>query len=104
MAQELVTISARIPKSMYDSMDEIVKARGYATRTELLREMIRDEILQDIESMRGALKGKVKFKGTVSQMMRRKWKSALKQAKGDDQLAIEIMNREQKEALRGLRF
>ncbi len=104
MAQELVTISARIPKSMYDSMDEIVKARGYATRTELLREMIRDEILQDIESMRGALKGKVKFKGTVSQMMRKEWKKALKQAGGNAKKASDIMDKLEKEALRGLKF
>ena len=104
MAQELVTISARIPKNMYDGMDKIVAEKGYASRTELLREMIRAEVLQDIMSLQGALKGKVKMKESVSAMRRRMWKEALKKAGGDAHKASEIMEANKKETLKGFRL
>ena len=104
MVEGLVTISARIPRSMYRTMDELVKQRGYASRTELLREMIRQEVLRDILSMQGALKGKVKMKESVFAMRRRMWRTALKKAGGDPHKASEIMEADKKERLRGFRL
>lgn len=104
MAEELVTISARIPRSMYRTMDELVKQRGYASRTELLREMIRQEVLRDILSMQGALRGKVRMRESVFAMRRRMWRTALKKAGGDAQKASEMMDAQEKETLKGFRL
>ena len=104
MADESVLVTFRMPKKLGDELDAAVREYGYASRTELLREALRAQLLKNIESMRGALKGKVKFKGTVSQLMRKEWKKALKEAKGDAKKASEIMDRKEKGGLGGLRL
>jgi len=104
MAQELITISARIPKGLYESMDEIVAERDYASRTELLREMIRAEVMRNIRAMKGALKGKVEFSGDMGGLRRKMWQGALKAAGGDTKKASRMLDAQEKKALRGLKL
>ena len=97
-------ISLRIPRSMNKDMGYAVKSGGYSSRTELVREALREKLYKSIEEMRGALKGKVKLKGTHAQWRREQWKTALKRAKGDPHKASDIMDKDEKEALKGLRL
>ena len=97
MADALVTISARIPKKLNDELEKYAEERGYASKTEVLRELLRNSLYEGLDNMRGALKGKVKpLKGTMGDWRREEWKKALKKAKGDARKATEILDRELK--------
>ena len=104
MENDLVTISARIPRKLNNDLEEYASSLGYASKTEVLREMLRNELYGSIGAMKGALKGKVKLKGSMSQWRKEQWQKALKSAKGDVRAAFGIMERDDKEALRGLRL
>lgn len=108
MQEETVLISARIPKTMDKDMGYAVKSGGYASRTELLREAVREKLYKNayrsLEAMRGALKGKVKVKGTMRQWRKMMWDKALKRAKGDHHKAYEILKKDEREAIKDLRL
>ncbi len=108
MQEETVLISARIPKTMDKDMGYVVKSGGYASRTELLREALREKLYKNayksLESMRGALKGKVKLKESMHAWRLKQWQKALKKAKGDPYKASDIMDKDEQEALKGLRL
>lgn len=97
-------ISLRIPKSMGKDMGYAVKSGRYASRTELVREALREKLYKGLDEMRGALKGKVKLKGTHAQWRRAQWQNALKKAKGNSYKASEIMKKDEQGAIKGLRF
>ncbi len=85
-----------------------VKSGGYASRTELLREAVREKLYKNayksLEAMRGALKGKVKVKGTMRQWRIQQWKKYLKTAKGDHYKAAALMKKDEREAIKNLKF
>ena len=97
-------ISLRIPKTMDRDMGYKVKSEGYASRTELVRAALREKLYRGLEEMRGALKGKVKVRGSMRAWRLKVWKAALKKAKGDPYKASEIMKKDEDEALKGLRL
>jgi len=104
MQEESTLISLRIPKTMDRDIGNAVKSGGYSSRTELMREALREKLYKGLDEMRGALKGKVKLKGTMSEWRKKQWKNALKKAKGDPYKASEIMKKDEQEALKGLRL
>ena len=104
MQEETILISLRIPKTMDRDMGYRVKSEGYASRTELMREALREKLYKGLEEMRGALKGKVKVRGSMRAWRLKVWKAALRKANGDPYKASEIMDRDEKEALKGLRL
>ena len=109
MQEESILMSLRIPKTMDRDIGVAVKTGGYASRTELVREALRDRLyrkkaLKGVQEMRGALKGKVKVTGTMSQWRKKQWQNALKKANGDPYKASEIMENDEKEAIKGLRL
>jgi len=104
MQEETILISLRIPKSMDRDMGFRVKSEGYASRTELMREALREKLYKNLEEMRGALKGKVKVTGSMRAWRNSQWQKALKKAKGDVRVAFDIMEQEEKKALKDLRL
>ncbi|MBI4361450.1 hypothetical protein HY572_06815 [Candidatus Micrarchaeota archaeon] len=103
---ELVTISARIPKTLNDELEAYAEQNGYATKTEVLRDWIRKELaMQSVRAMAGALKGKVKNPPkSFSAWRKKRWDDALAKAGGDEHRAVQILRREEKEASKGFRF
>jgi hypothetical protein len=69
-----------------------------------MREALREKLYKDLEEMRGALKGKVKVRGSMRAWRLKVWKAALKKAKGDPYKASEIMRKDEDDAIKGLRF
>ena len=104
MQEETVLISLRIPKTMDRDIGYKVKSEGYASRTELMREALREKLYKGLEEMRGALKGKVKVRGSMRAWRLKMWKAALKKADGDPYKASELMKKDEDEALKGLRL
>ncbi|MCX6771763.1 MAG: ribbon-helix-helix domain-containing protein [Candidatus Micrarchaeota archaeon] len=104
MQEETILISLRIPKFMDRDIGFRVKSEGYASRTEFMREALREKLYKDLEGMRGALKGKVKVRGSMRAWRLKVWKAALRKAKGDPYKASEIMDMDEKKALKGLRL
>jgi len=104
MQEETILISLRIPKSMDRDMGFRVKTEGYASRTELVREALREKLYKGLAEMRGALKGKVKVTGSMRAWRLKVWKAALKKAKGDPYKASEIMKKDEDEAIKDLRL
>lgn len=106
MADELVTISLRIPKKMNKELEAEAKRKQYATKTEVVREAIRNRLYYEaFAPMRGALKGKVESAGkTMSQYRKEWWDDALKKAGGDRKKAIQILKEDEEKSLGGLRF
>jgi CopG family nickel-responsive transcriptional regulator len=47
MAEKLVRLSMSIEKPLFDKFEELVKARGYGNRSEFVRDMVRDALVQD---------------------------------------------------------
>ena len=104
MQDDSVIISLRVPKGMNRDMDKRVAEGRYASRTELLREAIREKLYESIGEMRGALKGKVKVRSNMRAWRLKQGKNALKRANGNPYKASELMDKDEKEALRGLRL
>ena len=104
MEHELVTISARIPRKLNDDLEEYASRLGYASKTEVLREMLRNELYGSIGAMRGALKEKVALKEGMAEWRRNQWDAQLQRAGGDRKKAIEISRNDEKKALSGLRL
>ncbi len=102
---ELVSVSLRLPKQLSDDLDEIVEEGHYASKTEVLREALRALLYQQIDSMTGALKGKVrKDSSPLSEERKLEWDNALKKAGGNRKKALTILDNEEKKNLSGLRF
>ena len=104
MQEETILISLRIPKTMDRDMGYKVKSEGYASRTELMREALREKLYKGLDEMRGALKGKVKVRGSMRAWRLKVWKSALRKAGGDPYKAAEIMKKDEDEAIKDLRL
>jgi Arc/MetJ-type ribon-helix-helix transcriptional regulator len=104
MQEETILISLRIPKTMDRDMGYKVKSEGYASRTELMREALREKLYKGLEEMRGALKGKVKVRGSMRAWRLKVWKAALRKAKGDPYKASKIMKKDEDATLKGLRL
>jgi len=104
MENDLVTISARIPRKLNDDLEGYAKSLGYASKTEVLREMLRNELYGSIGAMRGALAGKVAPKESMAEWRRNQWNAQLLRAGGDREKAVEISKKDEKKALSGLRL
>ena len=104
MENELVTISARIPRKLNDDLEGYAKSRGYASKTEVLREMLRNELYGSIGAMRGALKGKVTPKESMAQWRRNQWNAQLQRSGGDRKKAMELAKKDEENALSTLRL
>ena len=104
MENDLVTISARIPRKLNDDLEGYAKRLGYASKTEVLREMLRNELYGSIGAMRGALKGKVALKESMAEWRRNQWNGQLLRAGGDRKKAAEISKKDEEKALSGLRL
>jgi Arc/MetJ-type ribon-helix-helix transcriptional regulator len=104
MEQELVTISARIPRKLNADLEEYASSLGYASKTEVLREMLRNELYGSIGAMRGALKGKVILKESMQKWRLAQWNAQLLRAGGDRKKAIEIAKHDEEGAVSGLRL
>ena len=81
--RESVIVSFRMPRRMSEDMDRSVKEGRYASKTELMREALREKLYKSIDGMKGALKGKVKVSGSMRAWRLKVWKQELKKAKGD---------------------
>ncbi|MBI5036778.1 hypothetical protein HZC09_05540 [Candidatus Micrarchaeota archaeon] len=102
---ELITVSVKIPKKLDDDLEDYMKENGYATKTEVFRELLRGQLYKTVENMRGALKGEVRrFKGSDGDWRRQEWKKALKKAGGDAQKAAALLDKKEKKALSDLRL
>ncbi|MCX6772565.1 MAG: ribbon-helix-helix domain-containing protein [Candidatus Micrarchaeota archaeon] len=108
MQEATELISLRVPKSMGRDMNHKVKSEGYASRTELVREALREKLYKNayesLKAMRGALKGKVKAEGSMRTWRLKMWNNALKKAKGDHHKAVQILKQDERDAIKGLRL
>ncbi len=106
MSDELVTISLRIPKKMNKELEAEAKRKQYATKTEVVREAIRNRLYYEaFAPLRGALKGKVKTDGkTMGEWRREMWQEYLKKAGGDPYKASELQRKDEAEAIKGLKL
>lgn len=104
MGDESPIITFRLKKGTYSDMQDYMKIGGYTSKTEFVREAIREKLYRDLDEIRGALKGRVKLKGTMGQWRKMMWANALKRANGDRKLAITILREDEKEALKGFRL
>ncbi len=102
---ELVNVSLKIPKKLNDDLEEYMRDNGYATKTEVFRELLRAQLYKTVEGMRGALKGKVKpLDRPHGDWRRNEWKAAIKEAGGDPRKAAALLDEKEKRALTGLRL
>lgn len=101
----MVNISLKIPKKLNDDLEEYMRVNGYATKTEVLRELLRAQLYKTVEGMRGVAKGNVKPSGGSHGDWRRKeWEAALKEAGGDPRKAVALLDEKEKQATSGLRL
>ncbi len=100
MQDEMALISLRLPKKMNADLAKYTSERGYASKTEAVREAIRKQLYDSVVAMKGALKGKVKLpRGGMRTIRKRIWEDALKKAGGDRKRALAIMDEEGGKAL-----
>ncbi len=93
---ELVTISLRLPKAVNDQLEAYVVEKGYATKTEVVREWIRTELaMAQLRKTRGALKGQgIVMPKSMTEWRKADWKRLLKKADGDEKKAIQLLQKE----------
>ncbi len=101
--EELVTISARIPKSLDFGLGEYSKRMRYTSKSEALREIIRQRVFGTIDALAGSAVGKIGGK-SMSQWRKEEWKKALKASDGDARKAAKILEKNERKALEGLRL
>ncbi|MEK6924346.1 MAG: ribbon-helix-helix domain-containing protein [Candidatus Micrarchaeota archaeon] len=105
MARAWITVSARIPEKLDGELGAYAERWGYASKTEVLREALRDLLHEDLNGMRGALKGKATpVFNSVGEARRHAWNAALKKAGGDREKAYAIIDAQEKKALAGLKL
>lgn len=103
--EELVTISARIPKSLNSGLGRYTRRMRYTSKSEALREIIRQRVFGTIDALAGSAEGKAGFAGkSMSEWRREEWGKALKAAKGDARKAAKIIEKNELKALEGLRL
>ena len=102
----MVTISLRLPKSVSDQLDAYIVEKGYATKTEVLRDWIRTELAKaEIGKLRGALKGQgIVMPKSMTEWRKKNWARLLEEAGGNRKKAIELWQKETEEAVKDLRF
>lgn len=90
---QLVTISLRLPKAVNDQLEAYAVEKGYATKTEVLRDWIRTELAKtEISKLRGALKGQgIKMPESMTEWRKADWKRMLKEAGGDEKKALKML-------------
>ncbi|MBI5225731.1 hypothetical protein HY994_00645 [Candidatus Micrarchaeota archaeon] len=103
---QMVTISLRLPKSVSDQLDAYIAEKGYATKTEVVRDLIRTKLaMESLEKTRGALKGKgIVMPKSMTEWRKKNWERLLKEAGGDRKKAIELWQKETEDAVKDLRF
>lgn len=103
---QMVTISLRLPKSVSDQLDAYIVEKGYATKTEVLRDWIRTELAKaEIGKLRGALKGQgIVMPKSMTEWRKKNWARLLEEAGGNRKKAIELWQKETEEAVKDLRF
>jgi Arc/MetJ-type ribon-helix-helix transcriptional regulator len=107
MQEDMALVSFRLPRKMNLAFEAHAKERGFASKTEALRDAIRKQLYEDaadaVAAMKGALKGKVKLpRGGMRTIRRRMWEEDMKEAGGDMKKAFAIMKRKENEAAKRL--
>lgn len=92
---------------MNRQLEDYANERGFASKTEAVRDAIRrrlvEEAMEATIAMKGAWKGKVKLpRGGMRTIRKRMWEEDMKEAGGDMKKAFAIMKRKEEEAMKNL--
>ena len=49
--RELVLVSARVPRTLFKAIEEVLRSKGYATLSDFLRSAIREKIEREAPSL-----------------------------------------------------
>ncbi len=103
-SMQMVTISLRLPKSVSDQLDAYIVEKGYATKTEVVRDLIRTELAKaEVGKLRGALKGQgIVMPKSMTEWRKADWERRLKEAGGNRKKALEKIEKEQDEIAKKL--
>ncbi|MBI2445086.1 hypothetical protein HYV43_01725 [Candidatus Micrarchaeota archaeon] len=90
---QMVTISLRLPKTVSDQLDAYIAEKGYATKTEVVRDLIRTKLaMESLEKTRGALKGQgIVMPKSMTEWRKKDWQRLLAKANGNEKKALALL-------------